>query len=250
MLQLKKVNDSDKVLSNLKKYADQYQGDLEPFTINKGDQFYTPEIIGDFRTYLNHLGYDGAKLTDQELAKIISSQYKELSSNMIGKGKGKVLWHSSPDWFDQFNYNKFLGKNTGNTGFAGVGNNFSTSRAMYGKTNVQPYMINNIKSIPSSSLGRKRGFVSDYGYQLGTKQNNQDYKLIWNTSGFNPTGTLKGPIEEFTWRRNDNIKSLFPHPSTVKENSDGTISIIRDWNNPMVNYKKGGQLNKNTQPGN
>lgn len=49
---------------------------------------------------------------------------------------------------------------------------------------------------------------------------------------------------EFMLRRNTGIKSLFPHPSLFKRNADGTISLIRNWDDPRVNYKQGGKLIK------
>jgi hypothetical protein len=45
-------------------------------------------------------------------------------------------------------------------------------------------------------------------------------------------------------RRNDGIKSLFPHPSTFVRNADGTVSVRRDWRDSRVNYKSGGKLIK------
>jgi hypothetical protein len=42
--------------------------------------------------------------------------------------------------------------------------------------------------------------------------------------------------------RNDGIKSLFPHPSTLTKNDAGNWVIQRDWNNPKVNYRDGGRL--------
>lgn len=250
-LMLHRASDHDEVIGNLKKYAKQYDGEIYSFVKNKGDNYYTPEIIGDYRSYLNHLGYDGAKLTDDEIAKILSAQYFQLSSIMSGKGKGKILWHSSPEWFDRFEYETNLAKNTKNVGYAGAGNNFSTNRTLYGGkdvNNTQPFMINNINSIPSSTTGRQRGFVPDYGYSDYIEQalldTPHDYKLIWNTSGFNPQGTLKSDLlGEFTFRRNDGIKSLFPHPSLISVGDDGIVKIDRDLSNILFNYRKGGKLN-------
>lgn len=44
--------------------------------------------------------------------------------------------------------------------------------------------------------------------------------------------------------RNTGIKSLFFHPSLLKRNEFGKLEVIRDWNDPRVNYKQGGKLNK------
>ena len=64
------------------------------------------------------------------------------------------------------------------------------------------------------------------------------------SSGVAPRLSLLGvkPME-FMLRRNTGIKSLFPHPETFVRGSDGRVSILRDWNDARVNYKRGGKLN-------
>lgn len=58
-----------------------------------------------------------------------------------------------------------------------------------------------------------------------------------NPSGH--VGSLEGMLH-----RNTGIKSLFPHPSTLQQNSNGTWRIVRNWSDPRVNFKFGGKLNK------
>ena len=245
---------------------------VHPSISAKGSLEENP-MIWDYRRYLLNQGIPSENISTETLEKILSQQYQQLTNTMTGKAKGLVLWNGSPNWFDKFDYENNLGNVSHNMGNAGAGTYFSRGRQSYGLSdqsgyvpyessvtmlpfqlnwNIQPYLITDIKSmphynqiehIPENMMNRSIDYVRTL------KPNNQ---LVINTFGGMRHPTLQptkfqtnsnlGDQIEFRLRRNTGIKSLFPHPSTFVTNEDGTISIIRDWNDPRVNFKQGGKL--------
>ena len=54
---------------------------------------------------------------------------------------------------------------------------------------------------------------------------------------------FKDAINDTRWMQTRNLaKSLFPDVGAFKRNPDGTVSIIRDWNDPRVSFKLGGKM--------
>lgn len=249
---------------------------VHPSILAKGHLKENP-MIWDYRRYLLSQGIPSENISTETLEKILSQQYQQLTNTMTGKAKGLVLWNGSPNWFDEFNFAENLGTISGNMGNAGAGNYFSRGRQPYGLSdqkdfpgfhirdnrmlqsqlnwNMQPYLITDIKSMPHYSqiehlpenmMNRSRNYVRTL------RPNDQ---LVINSSGGMRNPTLQptkfqtvsnmGDHLEFRLRRNTGIKSLFPHPDTFVRNPDGSVSILRDWNDPRVNYKHGGKLNQN-----
>lgn len=224
-------------------------------------------MIWDYRRYLLSQGIPSGNISTETLEKILSQQYQDLTDTMTGKAKGLVLWHGSPNWFDKFDYANYVGTVANNTGNAGVGTYFSRGRQPYGLSdqlgyagdeqyrdlvssqlnwNIQPYLITNIKSMPHyNDIQHISGNETSLSREVVSKlkPNNQ---LVINTFGGMRHPTLQptkiktksnsGDQMEFRLRRDTGIKSLFPHPSTFIKNDDGSISIIRDWNDPRINY--------------
>lgn len=222
--------------------------------------------VQDYRKYLYNLGYDAADISDYDLAKLISQQYRDLTATMTGKTKGMVMWHGSPKMFDRFDLAS-TGNYTGNMGYGGPGNYFSNARTKYGYTkengvlNLQPYLITNVKSTPPMTIMRDKGLIpyylspKDYRVEeykqiiqdLIKKTPIDDNKLYIDDISALPVGSLdpiNGIRAEYLLRRNNGIKSLFPHPSVFVRNKYGTVSVIRNWQDPRVNYKIGGKLIK------
>ena len=213
------------------------------------------------------LGYDTKDLSDKDIAKLLTLQYNDLVQSQSGKLKGQVWWHSTPRYFDQFDFKSHLGNNTGNMGYVGPANYFSHGKASYGnykdkwgysvEAKAQPYLITNIKSTPTNKLLQDKKIIPQYispsfyrdkdAYNeilknLSTETPFRDMAIIDNTS-FKPSSMMGTNNVEIGIPRNTGIKSLYPHPSLFLENPDGSVSIIRNWDNPRVNYKHGGKLN-------
>ena len=293
----KSLPQQNEYITNLKQYIQ---------TLPEG-QAVDQLTINDYRQYLVNLGIGSKQLTDQEISKLLSNQFSELTKNQTGALKGTILYHGSPTLFDMFDYAN-SGRYTLNAGAVGPGNYFSTGRNSYGvinqggfkSGNMQPYLITDVSSTPNSSLLMQKGLIPEYKsppinlrqvhelqYRIRTTkdskvreklqnqlnellntpeyqeyyQNNiqnwiDNWKLDKNAFildenraplqtldviGRNPnsfTQSLEGMIH-----RNTGIKSLFPHPSTLQQNPDGTWIISRNWSDPRVNFKLGGKLN-------
>lgn len=219
-----------------------------------------------YRRYLDELGLDASDVSDEDLAKLLTSYHKTLQSETTGKLKNVVAWHSSPNNFEEFNFQKNLGLNTGNTGEIGPGNYFSITAAPYGfkggKPNMQPYIITDVLSTPSGKIMQEKGLLPDIQILRGNPNREQivqkmiddipqkDNRAYINTNaafdGFYVPSKIDG---EIMLRRNTGIKSLYPHPSRFVRNEDGTVSLLpSNWDDPRVNFKQGGQLPK-LQPG-
>lgn len=219
--------------------------------------------VQDYRKYLQNVGYDAASISDNDLAKLISQQYKDLTNSMTGKAKGMVMWHGSKDMFDAFDFSN-TGLNTGNMGYGGPGNYFSNGRGLYGwqkdtgVLNIQPYLINNVQSTPSFTYMVDKKLLPSYisPNQVGSQEDYSemikrliedtpinDNKLYIDDISMPVQSTLT-PANKYTTeymlRRNTGIKSLFPHPSLFVRDANGTVQINRDWEDIRLNYKNGG----------
>lgn len=239
-------------------------------------------IVKGYRNYLNHLEFDAKDLSDEELRIILSKHFTDLSKGASGKMKDQIVWHSSPTWFDEFDY-RHTGENMENSGAMGPGNYFSKEAAMYGRGkrleysgkypmgNTQPYVITDVMSTPSGKDMQDKGLLpiiiqkyrgrDKYGQkwdpdpEFDTKlkaqidavpsNDNKMYVLKGTDSGFDKLyQTPFGiPGGELMIRRNTGIKSLYPHPSRFVRDEDGFVHLIpTDWNDPRVNFKTGGKL--------
>lgn len=221
--------------------------------------------VQDYRKYLHNLGYDAEAVSDANLAKLITQQYKDLTSSMTGKAKGMVVWHGSDTMFDTFDFSN-VGRNTGNMGYGGPGNYFANSRSLYGYKqdlngvlNMQPYLINDISSTPSFSIMQEKNLLPHYVspnecsltpdvykkkiIDLLKETPVKDNKLYIDDISVFPRGTLtppNGTLSEYMIRRNTGIKSLYPHPSLFIKDEHGAVKLLRDWSDPRVNFKNGG----------
>lgn len=239
-------------------------------------------IVKGYRNYLHHLDFDAKDLSDDELRIILSKHFADLSRGASGKMKDQIVWHSSPTWFDEFDY-RYTGKNMENSGAMGPGNYFSKEATMYGRGkkgefsgkydmgNTQPYIITDVISTPSGKDMQNKGLLPTIIHKYrgrdiyGQKWNpdpefdiklkaqidavplndNKMYVLEGTDSGFDKLyQTPFGlPGGELMIRRNTGIKSLYPHPSRFVRDADGFVHLIPvDWNDARVNFKKGGKL--------
>lgn len=184
--------DPNNSVANLKEYI---------ATLPKSDpiDFST---IRDYRTYLSRVGVNPYALTDEEISALITNQYNILSSEMTGKLKGVPMYHGSYTPVERFNFQRETGKGLGNMGASGPGNYFSTGRHNYGQIKVydenvgksyvigdmQPYLINNVKSTPVSATLQRKGILPKYQSPPEGIQKAQQAKalLIQNESGHYP----------------------------------------------------------------
>ena len=231
---------------------------------------YSDNHINAYRNYLTAAKYNHETLSDLDIQKILNASEKAVVEKQTGLFKGKPVYHSSDEIFDEFNWRK-TGENTLNMGGQGPANYFSSSGSIYGD-NIQPYFINNVKKVvpgfvknlyfqykPTpgnlSSVTRKNSKFITPGHRLYDDyqlRKNEIQRAINATKESNtiyygkdaPLQYFNGKSLEFALPRNTGIKSLFPHPDTFIKNSDGTISLIRDWDNPKLNFKQGGKLNE------
>lgn len=234
--------------------------------------------ISQFRDYLGSMGYNPSSISDETLLKIITHQYNALAKETTGKLKGRLFFHGTDTPFESFDYH-MTGKNTGNMGYNGAGNYFSTYPTGYGSKYHegyfgknwkwglnQPYVITGIKSTPLNDgriLPDKIGipkYISntDYGIKedydsiiqraisIADSGNTKNMAIIDDYSAYPLAHFDEGnniPHSEVSISRNDGIKSLFPHPSRFIRNADGTVTLIpTDWNDVRVNFKQGGKL--------
>lgn len=222
--------------------------------------------VWGYRNYLHNLGLDAADIGNDDLARFLTHYYETLSKGASGKLANRILWHGSPKWFDSFDF-KYTGSNTGNSGVLGPGNYFSTHGAIYGSKNngkflelgnFQPYVISGITSTPNGPKMQAKGILpqSMSKTMLGSPHNKALLQRQLVNMPINDTnayldpnevvhGFLQGPQYGVLIRRNSGIKSLYPHPSRLIQNSDDTISLLpTDWSDVRVNFKNGGVLYK------
>lgn len=259
------ADDSDDVIRNISTYLSQNQ-QVQPhpnFLRKDGNQSH---YVAMYRKYMQHLGYDTGNLSNEDIAKLLTLQYNSLIADQTGQMKGQILWHSSPEWFDSFNW-KRTGSNTGNMGYGGPGNYFSLiGKTSYGGsrnkpvTNDQPYLITEVSSLPSVKMMRQKGIKPEYTSPHMSWSYDGQYEaeylrpaiqnavegnmMIIDDASHVVLGQMnpQGKQVEFGLTRNSGIKSLFPHPSLFVRNPDGTVSIARDWRDIRINYKQGGSI--------
>lgn len=237
------------------------------------DVKYSDNYIRFYRNYLTNADYNHEILSDLDIQKILNASNTQLVKNQSGLMKGKHVFHATnQNLFDHFDWRK-TGENTLNMGGQGPGNYFSAHGSAYGTNNFQPYLINNVdKILPGSvkqpyfrytSTPNELSQIAKKDLKLITPDNplyntlqsrrNEIQNAINTTKESNtiyygrdiPFRYFEAPLLEFALPRNTGIKSLFPHPETFIKNSDGSISLIRDWNDFRLNYKTGGKF-KNT----
>ena len=238
----------------------------------------TPFIVKQWKGKMQKLGYDVNDIPDYQIAQLLTDQYNTLTKQMVGKTKGSIFWHGTPEGYRDFFDFKHTGENTGNMGAMGPGNYFSTGYSYYGDY-AEPFLINNITQTPfGNAIAVEKGLIPKYiptgnpgfakqvaeylknpnltGYSEQVKSY-ADYirKLLKNTptektrmwigdGGNRPELTTEGFIpKEVMIRRNTGIKSLFPHPDLFVRDNSGKVILDRNWNDIRVNYKQGGKMN-------
>lgn len=252
----------------LQSYIDGLPNEIDPrFTSTTDGEIIQPSIaVRGYRNYLLNNGVDAVDISDDDLARLLTQEYKNLSNTATGKLKNTLLWHGSPTQFESFDFSK-TSANTGNSGALGPGNYFSTHGGRYGHTrskidnslemnNFQPYIVSNITSTPAGHDMIEKGllpkFIDSYAMRSAKNQailqkwiseipTNDNRAYIDFTEAVN--GYFNGPRAGIMIRRNTGIKSLYPHPSRFVRNADGTVTLIpTDWNDTRVNFKEGGKL--------
>ena len=241
----------------------QFAKDLPESTIK-----YSDNHINAYRNYLTDIYYNHERLSDLDIQKILNASEKAIVEKQTGLFKGKRVYHAADKIFDQFEWRN-TGEHTLNMGGQGPANYFSSNGSIYGNK-IQPYFINDVhKAVPGfakdlyfqykptpsnlstiSYKDRKLITPGHYLYDAYQLRKNEIQQAIYATKESNtiyygndiPLQYFNGTSLEFALPRNTGIISLFPHPKTFRQNSDGTISLIRDWDDPRVNYKSGGKL--------
>ena len=260
--------------SLLKDYIKPLGEDVDPRfeSIFNEEGFERPSLaVRAFRNYLIRNGVDASQISNHDLARFLTDQYRKLSSEATGKLKDDVLWHGSKTWFDSFDLTH-TSENTGNSGALGPGNYFSLTGGSYGRTNnfinylqqlnnTQPYIITGITSTPNGYKMIEKGILPNYMGKdvlrseigkLKLKQliesiptNDNRAYIDTKEAAASLFGEYEGPNAAVMIRRNTGIKSLFPHPSRFVRNPDGSVSLIpTDWSDIRVNYKQGGIINR------
>lgn len=225
-----------------------------------------------FVNYYRNLGYDVSKADPADVIKIIEDNYKQLNKGATGELAGRVMWHGSPARYEilslrpyqirkveeaspeQFVFNPEHYKVA--TSFSDIpgiyfgvqpftsygipfarqvgGSRYSTPvKEFRAGLDMQPYLINGIKGFYHNYLpDRFKGVIPKNTaiYSDRFKGNSAwQYTMPDNSEITVPFGT--------------SIKSLYPHPNAFVTNSDGTVTLQRDWSNPNLHYKVGGKLN-------
>jgi len=221
--------------------------------------------VAAYRNYLYQNNTDAGMISDEDIAKFLTNMHNIQQSGVTGKMADKLpLWHGSNDMFDVFDWHR-TGQYTGNSGALGPGNYFSSHGARYGKpqdsnwlpVNFQPYYITGIKSTPSGHMMIEKGILPDYMNKQMIQANPEAFQAMFKRKvpGANTTlyiepseavqGVFDGDRAAFMLRRNTGIKSLFPHPSRLIRNEDGTVSLTStNWSDPRVNFALGGKMKK------
>jgi hypothetical protein len=218
------------------------------------DPISNKALIEDYKLYLSNLGYV-PYLSDTQIAKLISNQYNQLVSGQTGKLKGTVMFHGSPEMFDTFDLAK-TGSYTGNMGAVGPGNYFSTQRNPYGlhynqryygeySGNMQPYLINGVKSTPEGDILRDKKLIPPYvSTGLETSRLNElkasRRRAILNGED---TSVIDAKLKEA--QNNPYIKEYNAFIQKLindwKLNKDAFIIDSHSWNHPTVTPLKNGK---------
>ena len=211
--------------------------DIRPEFLNEN------AYVNSFRDNASRQFINVNDLSHEDIAKILTEQYNQLSSTSNGMLKDNVLWRTWGESLPQseFNWQKYIGSSSGNKGFWGQGNYFGTG--VYGNGIInQPYMIKGIKEIGYDDLfgvtkatdkASKNGKLA--GSELATKwmSESPETRMV--------AATEQGWRNEYGWldnhdkgievvtQKNKGIKALNPDLT----NGNGT-TFVRDWNNPNV----------------
>ena len=230
-----------------------------------GIEIQSPTVKA-YRDYLSENKFHANDVSNSDLAKFLQHEYNKLVSQQSGKVKGKLLWHGSPAQFDNFSLDT-IGDYTSNNGAIGPGFYFSSTGSPYGAyksvvdysthvPNLQPYLIDGIKSTPEGHWMREKGIIPEY---IGPSTGHTSEQVkIWMQEHPTPKDNFRlfinpGPgggglyrdtviPSEFMYR-GDRIKSLFPHPSLLtRDNTGNIIMLSRSFEPGKLNYKHGGIL--------
>lgn len=198
-----------------------------------------PYIV-NYRQYLTTLGYDHTRLSDDDIARVLTENYNLLNNTSNGSMKGQVVWRTDRAYpsfkqpafdfdADVLNFKGHLGQETHNTGFYGSGNYFSTGAdgIADGAHINQPFMLTGVnETILTTGDLNKTG---DYIRKLVEQDPNLIAGALGRQYGWVDQIGAKG--REFVIGRDIGIKALYPHPDTA----NGT-SFVRNWSNPRIHY--------------
>lgn len=258
-----KLNFTNNDVTNLyKEYASQLS-EINPL-------FNNPDYINNFKLFLHNKGYK-AKLSDEEITKIITDNYNQLKTSNTGLVKGKVFWNASPTrYYQQYNDNGNIigGKiyitkaapesfkkidpklRTSPSDVEGVYfsrqpyyqyfypkeyTNTSSGYYTLGNTgyDMQPYLLGDIKNMVE--LGTKSSKILGNSFPKNIIKYTTEFK--GNSSAYkpqeNPSQYFNG---EYIVNHNTPIKSLYPHPETLSKDTSGKIILHRSWNDPRIHY--------------
>lgn len=249
--------------TKLQKYIDSLgEVEIHPAFKSKtvdGVQYQSP-MVRAYRRYLIEQGVDAAQISHDDLAKFLTSQYTELARQQTGKAKGTMLFHGSGNYFDKFDLDQ-IGSYTGNSGAIGPGFYFTNYGAQYhmrrspitGRAiehNVQPYLINGIKSTPDGHVMQQKGILKDYSRvvtsdDITSAKSRQFPTMLFGDLTEHVPGmyNISGGYKSAYMYRGDDIKSVFPHPSLLQGAEDGTVFMLpRTFDRGRLNYRDGGVL--------
>ena len=256
----------------LQDYISSLGGDIDArFASTFKDGVEQPSIaVRAFRNFLREKGFDASKITNDDLARLLTQQYKDLSSQATGKLNKDILWHGSKNWFDEFDFKGHMAESTGNSGALGPGNYFSLSAGPYGRTknpinfrmnlnNTQPYIVTGVTSTPNGATMIKKGILPEYisKSQMETEAGREMFRKILDKTPINDNrayldfteraagmgADYNAPAAGIMIRRNTGIKSLFPHPTRFYRDVDGVVRLRpTDWLDARFNFGDGGKL--------
>ena len=196
--------------------------------------------VTELRNYYRGNNIDLSKYTDEDLKKVIINQINDLSSRQSGILKGIPVWHGSGNYFDAFDWKTNLGRNTGNAGVSGSGNYFFTQPALYGYKRgggqyllSQPYLISDVNNIIDLRPFKNNKHSFSDLFNEGEKVLKDENTVVLGPQ----TSSFFMDTPELVIKRDNGIKSLYPHPSTA----NGKL-FIRNWEDNRLNYKDGGPI--------
>lgn len=272
---IKKVMKDAKVSRVIGDYNDQdisklfqeYSNGLSEINPN----FLNKHYIENFKNFLHNKGYK-IRMSNEDIAKIITDNYNKLKETNSGLLDGKVFWNASPtrrqvtynnngelvesnyliraapEKFEMIN-NQYRTSPTENKGV------FFSKQPFYGYIvprdyyrnnafqigpdgyDMQPYLlnINNIKQADTMQNGElTKGTIE---YYLGFKGN---HPLFQGTKDPEMFGG------EYRISHDTQAKSLYPHPETITRGADGKLTLNRSWNDSRMHYVIGIPLTVST----
>jgi hypothetical protein len=216
-------------------------------------QFLDGSYISAFKHEAAQQGINLGNLSNRDIAKVLTEQYRQLQNSSSGVLKDNVFWRT---WgkslpAKEFNWQAHVGESTGNLGFWGKGNYFATGNFQGSAVN-RPYMIKGIRQLGYDDLlgvsGADEAFktrdILDKLSIDGARPGLEDIGTRWmaempstraivatphglqNSYGVLDTG--ERGIELVT-QKNTGIKSLIPDFRI-----GNGVTFLRDWNNPNV----------------